>query len=242
MVPGEFPTSRTSNVDRYAEGNAMDRFPDTASLRSAPGSLQHTSFDRAASPRTSGSLSHAPEGGATSPSSPLTSLAPEENVPLIVRAENTGPLEHVTPGVGSPVKAEPDPEGPWFTVGRDRRHTRSASRSSEQNMSRLRGRAAPLLDEVLSAAQKAEEGMTPVERARYHERMRREYDRQEQDRLARLRQIEEDAWITEQLSKTPSPPPASSQQLQSSPLRGASVFPRNEEYSTFEGRPEQGHY
>ncbi|EPS92732.1 hypothetical protein FOMPIDRAFT_102104 [Fomitopsis schrenkii] len=43
--------------------------------------------------------------------------------------------------------------------------------------------------------------MTPRERAAYHERMRIEYDRQEQERLDRLRQIEEDAWVAEQLSR-----------------------------------------
>ena len=242
LVPGEFPISRTSNIDRYAEGNATERIPDTASLRSAPGFLQHTSFDRAASPRMSRSLSHAPEGGVTSPSSPLTSLAPEENAPPIERAESMGPLEHVTPGAESPVKVEPDPEGPWFTVGRDGRHARSPSHSSEHNVSRYRGGTAPLLDEVLSAAQRAEEGMTPAERARYHKRMRCEFDCQEQDRLACLRQLEEDAWVAEQLSKTPSPLPAPQAPVQSSPLLRNSAFPRSDEIHPDEQCRKLGHY
>ena len=207
MVPGEFPSPRTQNVDRYAEGDVVGHVSDTASLRSAPGSLQHASFDRAASPRMSGSLPQVPEGPAASPSSLLTSLAREESASHGAHAEcmGTGDVSRVTQYAESPVKAEPDPEGPWFTVGRDGRHSRSVSRTSTNQAGRDLGGPAPLSEEVLTSVHKAEEGMTPRERAAYHDRMRREYERQERERLEHLRQLEEDAWIAEQLSRTPEP-------------------------------------
>lgn len=207
MVPGEFPSPRTPHIDRYAEGDVIGHVSDTASLRSAPGSLQHASFDRAASPRMSGSLPQVPEGPAVSPSSPLTSIAREESVSHGAHAERTGTgdVSHVTQYGESPVKAEPDPEGPWLTVRRDGRHSRSVSRTSTNQTGRDLGGPAPLSEEVLTSVHRAEEGMTPRERAAYHDRMRREYERQERERLEHLRQLEEDAWVAEQLSRTPEP-------------------------------------
>ena len=121
MVPGEFPSPRISNVDHYAEGDDSRRVSNTASPRSAPGSLQHASFERAASPRISGSLPPEPEGLAASPSSPLMSVTREESVSHGVHTEctGTGNIGHMTRYAESPVKAEPDPEGPWFTIGCD---------------------------------------------------------------------------------------------------------------------------
>ena len=45
--------------------------------------------------------------------------------------------------------------------------------------------------------------MTPAERLAYNERMCRELELQECERVARLRQIEEDTWLTKQLDRTP---------------------------------------
>ena len=73
----------------------------------------------------------------------------------------TMPVGH---GAESPVKAEPDPEGPWFTVGRDGRHTRSASRASANVPDHGLGGRVPLSEEVRASVRQAEEGMTPAER------------------------------------------------------------------------------
>ena len=212
----------------------MNRISDAASLRSAPGSLQHTSFERAASPRTTGSLSSVPEGHGTSPSNPLTSPAHEENTSRDARVDNdvTGITMPVTHGAVSPVKAEPDPEGPWFTVGRDGRHTRSASRSSANLMDRGLGGRVPLSEEVRTTVQRAEESLTPSERLAYHERMRRELELQERERVARLRQIEEDAWLAEQLDRTPEYTQRSTSAARSIPALSQNSIPVTEYIET----------
>ena len=136
MVPGEFPSPCTLNIDHYAEGDDSRHISNTVSPHSAPGSLQHTSLERAASPHTSGSLPPEPEGLAASPSSPLMSVAREESVSHGMHAEHTGTgnIGHMTQYAESPVKAEPDPEGLWFTVGRNRQHLHSILCTSTNQM------------------------------------------------------------------------------------------------------------
>ena len=204
-VPGESPNPRTANAERRTGGDATNRVSDVVSLHSAPGSLQYASFERTASPSNPGPLLDVPEGHPTSPRNPIVSLAHGENTSRDARVDNdaTGITMSAGHGAESPVKAEPDPEGPWFTVGRDGRHTRSASRASANVPDHGLGGRVPLSEEVRASVRQAEEGMTPAERLAYNERMRRELELQERERVARLRQIEEDAWLAEQLDRTP---------------------------------------
>lgn len=103
-------------------------------------------------------------------------------------------------GAESLVKAEPAQDGPWFTIGHNGHHTSSASNQTTHSQRQ----AVPLAAEVITSVQKAESGMTPHKHTDYHEWMHCEYESQEKAHMEQLRQLEEDAWIAEQLSRTPS--------------------------------------
>ncbi|KAH9840182.1 uncharacterized protein C8Q71DRAFT_905511 [Rhodofomes roseus] len=182
---------------------------DLTSIRSAPGSLQYASFERTAPPSIPGSLPRGSSDRAASPRNPSRSQAAQEEV-LSPRALDIEPER--TPSIAraslvlnspSPIKQEPGSGGVWYPVGRNGKHSHGASRASPNPIPRRRIRGASVSEEVLASVYMAEQNMTPKERAEYHERMRREYERQELARLQHLRQVEEDAWVAEQLARTP---------------------------------------
>lgn len=121
-VLGESPNPCTLNAECRTGGDATHCISDATSLYSAPGSLQYTSFECAASPHTTRPLSNVPEGHPTSLSNPLTSFTHGENMLHDAHVDNdaTGITMPVGHGAESLVKAE---ERPWFTIRHDRCHT-----------------------------------------------------------------------------------------------------------------------
>ena len=142
VVPGEFPNPAVPNVDISTGGDDSRVISETASLCSAPGSLQRARFRRTVSPRNpsvddvpEAALAHYTQGFIKSTSAPGSDAG-----------------ANVAQGLFSPVKREQEGEAPWFTVGRDGKHNRSTSRVSA-NSSLQRGEPQPLSVELAAAEQ-----------------------------------------------------------------------------------------